>query len=114
MKLLIYFSLFLFSVPSFAQPKTDAWLQQLLMEKGRPVLKKVLSQPDTFQYQVIYTRIDRDKRGRAHLTNYYLNVDRNRYFNPASTVKLPTALAALEKLSAMKGKGVDKYTDLVI
>src|SRR5205823_2249605 len=37
-----------------------------------------------------------------------------RYFNPASTVKLPAVLVALEKLNKMKVKGVNKYTPLVI
>lgn len=71
---------------------------------------KILSQPDTFQYQVIYTKIERDNNGQARFTDYYLNVDRNRYFNPASTVKLPTALAALEKLNEMEVDGVNKNT----
>ena len=98
------------SFSATAQVKTDSWLQQLLLEKGSPLLKNVLSKPDTFQYQIIYTQINRDKKNRPHFTHYYVNVDRNRYFNPASTVKLPTALAALEKLNDMGIAGVDKNT----
>jgi hypothetical protein len=97
----------------FSQAKTDTWLQQLLVSKASPLLQNVLAKPDTFQYQIIYTQINRDKKNRPHFTNYYVNVDRNRYFNPASTVKLPTALAALEKLNAMHVPGVDKNTVLL-
>jgi len=69
-----------------------------------------LNQPDTFQYQLIYTRIDRDKKNRPQFKSFYLNVDKDRYFNPASMVKLPTALLALEKLNEQQIPGVDKYT----
>jgi hypothetical protein len=90
--------------------KTDAWLQKLFLTHGNELLQKILAQPDTFQYQVIYTRIDRDKKNQPHFTNYYLNVDRNRYFNPASTVKLPVVLASLEKLHRMNIAGLDMNT----
>lgn len=82
-----------------AQEKTDSWLQQLLNSKAPPLLQKVLNHPDSFQYQLIYTEINRDANNRPHFKNHYLHVDRNRYFNPASTVKLPTALVALEKIA---------------
>ncbi|MCW3087697.1 MAG: hypothetical protein JWQ78_1083 [Sediminibacterium sp.] len=96
-----------------AQEKTDPWLQQLLTDKASPLLQKVLTHPDSFQYQIIYTEINRDKKNRPHFTHHYLHVDRNRYFNPASTVKLPTALVALEKLKDQHIPGVDKYTTML-
>ncbi|TDH28099.1 hypothetical protein EXU57_04575 [Segetibacter sp. 3557_3] len=96
-----------------AQPKNDAFLRDLLLANPSPVLQRVLAQPDTFQYQVIYTQIDRNKKGVPSFKSYYLNVDRNRYFNPASTVKLPTALAALEKLNKLKIKELDKSTSML-
>lgn len=105
--------LVLFSFWSSAQVKTDAWLQQLIESSASPFLKSVLAQPDTFQYQVIYTRIDRNKNNKPRFTHYYLNVDRSRYFNPASTVKLPAALAALEKLNDLKLDGVSKFTSVL-
>jgi hypothetical protein len=75
--------------------------------------KKVLNQPDTFQYQLIYTKIERDKKNRPQLQNFYFNIDRSRYFNPASMVKLPVALIALEKLNELKIKGLGKYTPML-
>ncbi|MBN9298344.1 MAG: serine hydrolase [Filimonas sp.] len=101
------------AVQAAAQPKTDKKLQKLIETYASPLLQRVLNAPDTFHYQFIYTRIDRDKNNVPHFTNYYLNVDRNDYFNPASTVKLPTALAALEKLNTMKAAGVDRNTTML-
>ncbi|MBF9251964.1 serine hydrolase [Pontibacter sp. 172403-2] len=96
-----------------AQQKDSRWLEELLHAQASPLLQNILNKPDTFQYQIIYTRINRDKNNRTHFKNYYLNVDRNRYFNPASTVKLPTALLALEKLNSLTDKGIDKYTPML-
>jgi hypothetical protein len=96
-----------------AQTKSDAWLEQLLREQASPLLKEVLNQPDTFHYQLIYTKIDRDKHNKPHCTNYYFRVNRDEYFNPASMVKLPTALLALEKIHSLQQYGVDKYTTML-
>lgn len=96
-----------------AQVKMDPWLDQLIRQQASPFLLNVLNQPDTFQYQFIYTQIDRDKNNRPQFKNYYLNVDRNRYFNPASMVKMPVALLALEKINQLKRYGVNKYTTIL-
>jgi hypothetical protein len=97
---------------ALAQSKTDKWLEQLIRQQASPFLKDILNQPDTFHYQLIYTKIDRDKKNRPHFTNYYFRVNRNEYFNPASMVKLPTALLALEKINTLKAPGVNKYTTM--
>mgnify|MGYP001461215910 CR=1 FL=1 len=96
-----------------AQVKNTPWLEALLRKQASPLLKEVLNQPDSFHYQVIYTRIDRDKNNQPHFTHYYLHVNRDQYFNPASMVKLPTALLALEKVNTLREYGVDKYTPML-
>lgn len=92
--LLFYSHLFIVQ----AQSRTDAMLQSLLQQEGSPALKHILQYPDSFRYQLIYTQIDRDADNTPHFKNYYLGVDADKYFNPASTVKLPIALLALERL----------------
>lgn len=59
---------------------------------------KVLQNRDSMRVEVIYTRIDRDKKNRPHFTDYSFNLKPDRYFYPASTVKMPVAFLALEKL----------------
>ena len=100
-------------LPAKAQIKTDPFLEQLIRKNASAFLQSVLDQPDTFQYQLIYTKIDRDKKNHPRFKNFYFNIDRNRYFNPASMVKLPVALIALEKLNELKIKGLDKYTSML-
>jgi hypothetical protein len=98
----------------FAQPKTDTLLQNMLLLNSNPLLQKVLKQKDSFRLQIIYTQINRDKNNQPSLENYYFNVDTDLYFNPASTVKLPLAMLALEKLNMLKATGVNKFTALQI
>lgn len=97
---------------ALAQSKTDAWLEKAIRQQASPFLKEILNQPDTFRYQFIYTKIDRDKNNQPYFTNYYFRVNRNEYFNPASMVKLPAAVLALEKVNTLSKYGVNKYTTM--
>ncbi len=85
----------------------------MIRQQASPFLSDILNQPDTFHYQFIYTKIDRDKNNQPHFTNYYFRVNRNQCFNPASMVKLPTAILALEKINNLSRHGVNKYTTML-
>jgi len=108
----LVFILAILAKPLVGQEKTSAWLEDLIRSKASAFLLNVLNQPDTFQYQFIYTQINRDKNNEPHLKNYYLHVNKDRYFNPASTVKLPVALMALEKINKLREKGITKYSTM--
>lgn len=75
-----------------AREKTDPFLRDLLRGQASPALLHVLDHPDSFRYQLIYTRIDRDKDNRPHFHNYYFRVNPLEYYNPASTVKMPAGI----------------------
>jgi hypothetical protein len=98
----------------FAQPKTDSFLEKILLTSKSRLLQDVLRNKDFFRVQIIYTEINRDKQNNPSFRNYYFNTDTGLYFNPASTVKLPLALLSLEKLNRLNIKGVTKYTSLQI
>lgn len=95
-----------------AQPRTDAFLRRLFAHNSSALFQKVITQPAKYRLQIIYTRIDRDKNNRPRFHPYYFHVDSTSYFNPASTVKLPLALLALEKLNRLRIEGIDKYTTI--
>src|SRR5688572_25145351 len=108
----LLFMFLCFSMVSTAQVKTDGLLTNILSGTQHDILNHVLQNKDSFRIQIIYTQINRDKNNRPTFQNYYFNVDSSLYFNPASTVKLPLALLALEKLNTLNIKGVNKYTTL--
>ncbi len=70
----------------------------------------MLSNPDSFHVQLIFTTINRDAKGRPSFRDRHINTDRNQYFNPASTVKMPLAFLALEKLRKL---GIWKWTPML-
>ena len=87
---LLAISFFLFS----CQPKTGVPFVDGL--EDYPTLQKVLVDTAKYQVQIVYTQIDRNEHGNPLFTTYPFNVNDSRYFYPASTVKLPIALLALE------------------
>ncbi|MEH8019531.1 class A beta-lactamase-related serine hydrolase [Rheinheimera muenzenbergensis] len=74
------------------------------------MLKKVLSKPEPHRLQIIYTQVDRDADNNPALTYYQFGLDNDRYFYPASTVKLPIALLALEWLTEQNLPGLTADT----
>lgn len=88
----------------------DASFAKIL--RSDPRLKPILDSAGEYRVQIIYTRIDRDEHNQPHFSDFYYNVDTSRYFYPASTVKMPIALAALEKVNDLRIPGLDKYTPM--
>jgi hypothetical protein len=94
----------------YGQTKTDLLLKEILSGIQDSTTKSALNNLDQHRIQIIYTQINRDKKGKPSFTNYHLNVDPDLYFNPASMVKMPLAFLSLEKLQEMNKPGVNKHT----
>ena len=101
----------MFVSPLSAQPATDAFLEKILLQHP-DWFGELLKNPDAHGVQILYTKIDRNRKNEPHFTTYRYNVDRNKYFYPASTVKLPAVLLALEKINQLYIPGLDKYTPM--
>ncbi|MBC8153919.1 MAG: serine hydrolase [Bacteroidetes bacterium] len=99
--------------PSVAQ-KTDKLLVNLL-RKSPELFGPMLKNPAQYDVQILYTQINRDAQNQPTFKTYRYRVDKNRYFYPASTVKLPAVLLSLEKLNELKkaGKSVGRDTPLL-
>ncbi|GAA4276195.1 hypothetical protein GCM10022259_09190 [Aquimarina mytili] len=61
---------------------------------------------DDYELQVIYTQIERDKNDTPIFKDFEFNVNDSLYFYPASSVKFPIALMALEKVKELQEKEV--------
>lgn len=94
----------------FAQPITDDLMKTILSGIQHSVTQKIIDNPSEYRVQIIYTQIDRTKKGKLVFKNHHFNVDPDLYFNPASMVKMPLAFLSLEKLNELNKPGVDKYT----
>ena len=94
--------------------KPYAWDGSLehLLESQPGHFGTVLEDPARYRVQILYTQIDRDADNRPSFRSFSYRLDPDEYFYPASTVKLPTAALALEKLAALGIDGVDRDTEM--
>lgn len=111
-KSLFYCTLLLFVLSNNLIAQWSAPFNTILPTIQDSITKKVLASPNTYRYQLVYTKIDRDQNGVPHFTNYTLHADAENYFNPASMVKMPLAFLAMEKLNELNQTGVNRYTTM--
>ena len=116
MKKLLYIlflsCLFISCQSSDKNPDMDIFQQ--LIHENKKRLGAPIENPEKFELQIIYTQIDRDENNHPYFTSYSFREDANQYFYPASTVKMPTAFLALEKINNLKIEGLTKHTPLNI
>jgi beta-lactamase family protein len=73
----------------------------------------VVANADEHRLQILYTQIDRDAANRPTFRSFPYRLT-DAYFYPASTVKLPAAVLALEKLNDLAVPGLNRDTALRI
>ena len=78
-----------------------------LLESQPERFATVMDDPERHRVQIIYTQIDRDANNRPSFRSFTYRVAAE-YFYPASTVKLPTAALALEKIHRLDIPGLDR------
>ncbi|NRQ44539.1 serine hydrolase [Rheinheimera sp. YQF-2] len=112
--------LLLLSLPVITDAKTATEIQYQPLQpllsgvtQQYPLLQQVLANPEPHRLQIIYTQIDRDADNNPALTYYQYGLDNERYFYPASTVKLPIALLALEWLAEQNIAGLNADTTML-
>lgn len=99
-------------MPVIAHTKTDSFLVNLLNQYPQ-YFDSVVKNKTNWNVQIIYTQINRDKNNVPSFTDYFFNVDSAKYFYPASTVKLPIALLALQKLNELNKTGITRSTSMI-
>jgi len=68
--------------------------------------EEVVSNRKQYGLQILYSQIDRDKDNQPQLTTWSYHGDSSAYFYPASTIKLPITLLALEKINRINIPGL--------
>lgn len=101
MKTYLVFLLLMITLSASAQQQPDTIFLKNLLESNRELFNHILNHPTHNEVQILYTQIDRDKNNVPHFTSYSYRLNANHYFYPASTVKLPTAIFALERLNEL-------------
>ena len=94
-----------------AQP-TDSKLLKEILENLIPVFSNIFSEPDQYKLQIIYTQVNRDRNNVPELATHTYRLKPREYFYPASTIKIPIAVLAMEKLNSIEN--IDRDTPLNI
>ncbi len=84
-----------------------------LMKQNPNYFASLLADPSQYRIQILYTQINRDKNNVPHFKDYSYRLNANEYFYPASTVKFPLSVLALEKLNDLKIAGLNKATTAI-
>ena len=78
----------------------------IALKSEHAAIKKVVEHIDAHEIQIRYTRINREKDS-ISFKDFDFNVDSTFYFYPASTIKFPVAVTALEKLNQIDSLNLD-------
>lgn len=95
-----------------AQSTDDPLLTRLLQDRPE-WFSDVLKNKAAWNVQVIYTEINRRRNGKARFTDHFFNRNDTDYFYPASTVKLPIAILALQRLHELNIPGLDADATMI-
>jgi hypothetical protein len=57
------------------------------------------------EVQILYTQIDRDENGIPAFKEHDFQINKNNYFDPANTAKLPVAILALQRIKELQEEG---------
>ncbi len=79
-------------------PEATGPLEKVLSSQN-PNIKRVMDSVEQYEVQIRYTQIERENDS-IFFTDFDFQADENNYFYPASTVKFPIAVLALEKLNS--------------
>ena len=106
----ILFALLILQIAGSAQVNEN-FLEKLMQQKPEQ-FGAILSNPNEYRVQIFYTQIDRDKNNIPHFKEFSYRLNPKEYFYPASTVKMPLSILALDKLNTISIPGVNKSTTL--
>ena len=89
-------------------------------------LKEIIKEKEDYEIQILLTKIDQ-YNSKVDFQEYKYQLDDNKYFYPASTIKLPIVVLTLKKINELRSKGSeitlkskiilnykDEYSELVI
>ncbi len=98
MKKNIFQLLALLALLSSCSQQNKASILDRALASENPKIKQVMDSIDQYEVQIRYTQIDR-RNDSIIFTDYDFDVADENYFYPASTVKFPIAVLALERLN---------------
>ena len=102
----VYLIICLFLVGCNSKPPKNMVIENILWSSDEPAIKEVLTGLESHEIQILYTRIHRDCKGKSSFERFGFQENPKKYFYPASTIKLPVAILALQKIRKLQSQGI--------
>ena len=94
-------SLFLLTGCSF---KSDTIRSAL---KKDDFLRSIIKYKDKYEIQIIYTEVTKNTLGQTEFKDFQFQLNDQKYFYPASTIKLPITVLVLSKINELRAAGLN-------
>ena len=94
-------SLFLLTGCSF---KSDPIRSAL---KKDDFLRSIIKYKDKYEIQIIYTEVTKNTLGQTEFKDFQFQLNDQKYFYPASTIKLPITVLVLSKINELRAAGLN-------
>ena len=65
-------------------------------------LRSILKDKDKYEIQILYTEVSKNTLGQTEFTDFQFQLNDQKYFYPASTIKLPITVMTLSKINELR------------
>ncbi|MCU0382116.1 MAG: class A beta-lactamase-related serine hydrolase, partial [Chitinophagaceae bacterium] len=93
--------------------KPDYGILGEILDTENGPFASVFQHPEKYNLQIVYTQIDRDRNNRPSFRDHVFMTEPGRYFYPASTVKMPVAILALQRLRELNLPGFNPNSAMI-
>lgn len=67
--------------------------------------RKFVKDKEKYEIQILYTEVSKNTLGQTEFTDFQFHLNDQKYFYPASTIKLPITVMALSKINELRAGG---------
>jgi hypothetical protein len=86
----------------------NSLIYNVLKNSTDSLSRALAAQPESWGIQIIYTTVKKKGKRSSQFKDHHFSVNPDSYFYPASTVKFPIAILALQRLRELSIPGLDR------
>ena len=70
-------------------------------------LREIIKDKDKYEIQILYSELSKNNLGQTEFSDFKFQLNDEKYFYPASTIKLPIAVMSLSKINELRAEGLN-------
>jgi Beta-lactamase enzyme family len=88
-------------------------IYNILRDSKDSFILRLIDNPDPWGIQILYTPVKKNGSRASQFKDHHFNLNTDKYFYPASTVKFPIAILALQRLRELSVAGLDRNSTFI-